>query len=128
MERSDEARAHAMSPLSPLLLKTKHLIDLLEQVPEEDKYDVWMERVQSLLNEREQLLQAHSADLTIADQDVIRKLVADSRSIDLKLSVEHARLGVQMGQMRQTKSTRKSYVDPYDEVEGSFSPYFDSRQ
>jgi len=117
-----------MSPLSPLLLKTKHLIDLLEQVPEEETYDVWMERVQSLLNEREQLLQAHSADLTIADQDVIRKLVADSRSIDLKLSAEHARLGVQMGQMRQTKSTRKSYVDPYEEVEGSFSPYFDSRQ
>ncbi|WP_251136820.1 hypothetical protein [Exiguobacterium sp. s193] len=128
MERSDEARASAMSPLDPLRLKTKHLMELLEQTPEEEVYDEWLSKIQNLLNEREAFIAAHSNLLAGANQAVIQELVAESRKLDLKLSEETAKLGVQISQLRQTKVSRKSYIDPYEEVEGSFSPYFDSRQ
>ncbi|WP_312193455.1 hypothetical protein [Exiguobacterium sp.] len=128
MERSDETRAATMSPLDPLRLKTKRLIELLDQTPNEETYDEWIEKIQGLLNEREAFIAAHSNLLAGANQAVIQELVADSRKIDLKLSAETAKLGVQISQLRQTQTSRKSYVDPYEEVDHSFSPYFDSRQ
>ncbi|MBF8151994.1 hypothetical protein ITJ88_01750 [Exiguobacterium sp. TBG-PICH-001] len=117
-----------MSPLDPLRLKTKRLIELLDQTPNEETYDEWIEKIQGLLNEREAFIAAHSNLLAGANQAVIQELVADSRKIDLKLSAETAKLGVQISQLRQTQTSRKSYVDPYKEVDHSFSPYFDSRQ
>ena len=38
-----------MSPLDPLRLKTKHLMELLEQTPEEEVYDEWLTKIQNLL-------------------------------------------------------------------------------
>ncbi len=128
MERSDEAREATMSPLDPLRLKTKRLIELLDQTPSDETYDDWIEKIQHLLNEREAFIAAHSNLLAGANQAIIQELVADSRQIDLKLSAETAKLGVQISQLRQTQSSRKSYVDPYEDVDNSFSPYFDSRQ
>ena len=128
MERSDEAREATMSPLDPLRLKTKRLMELLDQTPSDETYDDWIEKIQHLLNEREPFIAAHSNLLAGANQAIIQELVADSRQIDLKLSVETAKLGVQISQLRQTQSSRKSYVDPYEDVDNSFSPYFDSRQ
>ncbi|WP_254606208.1 MULTISPECIES: hypothetical protein [unclassified Exiguobacterium] len=128
MERSDEAREATMSPLDPLRLKTKRLMELLDQTPSDETYDDWIEKIQHLLNEREAFIAAHSNLLAGANQAIIQELVADSRQIDLKLSAETAKLGVQISQLRQTQSSRKSYVDPYEDVDNSFSPYFDSRQ
>ena len=117
-----------MSPLDPLRLKTKRLMELLNQTPSDETYDDWIEKIQHLLNEREAFIAAHSNLLAGANQAIIQELVADSRQIDLKLSAETAKLGVQISQLRQTQSSRKSYVDPYEDVDNSFSPYFDSRQ
>lgn len=117
-----------MSPLDPLRLKTKRLMELLDQIPNDESYDDWINKIQHLLNEREAFIAAHSNLLAEANQTIIQELVDDSRQIDLKLSAETAKLGLQLGHIRKKQTNRRSYVDPYEEVEGTISPYFDSRQ
>lgn len=127
MERSDETRETIMRPIDDLILKTQRLKELLAHVPEEPTYDTWMDQIHELLDDREQLLASHGPDLESADQTVLRQLVEDSQQIARLIEAEHQRLGMTLGTARQERKTAKSYVDPYEEVDSSFSGLFDQQ-
>ena len=116
-----------MRPIDEIIFKTQRLKDLLAQVPEEPTYDTWMEQIHVLLDDREQLLSAHSPDLAAADQTVIRQLVDDSQQIARLIEAEYQRLGMTLGTTRQERKTVKSYVDPYEDVDSNFSGLFDQQ-
>lgn len=127
MEGSDETREAVMRPIDEIILKTQRLKELLAKVPEEPTYDTWMEQIHELLDDREQLLAAHGPDLEQADQTVLRQLVDDSQKIARLIEAEHQRLGMTLGTARMERKTVKSYVDPYEDVDSSFSGLFDQQ-
>ncbi len=127
MEGSDETREAVMRPIDEIILKTQRLKELLAKVPEEPTYDTWMEQIHELLDDREQLLVAHGPDLEKADQTVLRQLVDDSQKIARLIEAEHQRLGMTLGTARMERKTVKSYVDPYEDVDSSFSGLFDQQ-
>ena len=127
MEGSDETREAVMRPIDEIILKTQRLKELLAKVPEEPTYDTWMEQIHELLDDREQLLAAHGPDLEQADQTVLRQLVDDSQKIVRLIEAEHQRLGMTLGTARMERKTVKSYVDPYEDVDSSFSGLFDQQ-
>ena len=116
-----------MRPIDEIILKTQRLKELLAKVPEEPTYDQWMGQIHELLDDRDQLLSAHGPDLEKADQTVLRQLVDDSQKIARLIETEHQRLGMNLGTARLERKTVKSYVDPYEDVESSFSGLFDQQ-
>ncbi|SDO45189.1 hypothetical protein [Alkalicoccus daliensis] len=105
-----------MTNLRELYASTRALYDhLLEDFPKEDeKRDNYIEKVNQLLDQREQLMTSLQPPSTSGEKKVAQEIFRLNKEIQEKLKTNQQRIQTDINQLNQKKNTGRRYENPYD--------------
>ena len=115
-----EERTSLMEAIKAFHQATNQLIELLQQ--EKLDRDVRIEKVQSLLDHREELLQSIKPPFTEQETELGKQLVQLEQQVKQLLQKQKQEIQQDMKQLRMKKESSQKYTNPYESmpVDGLF--------
>lgn len=110
-----------MNPLKQFYLVTSRLIKLLEEDKQSDR-DVWIEEVNQLLSEREELLKEIAPPFTEGETALGKQIVPLNEKLNSLLEKEKLNIQKDLQLLQVRRKSEKKYVNPYAslQVDGVF--------
>lgn len=114
-----------MTTIAQLYEATKQLLDhLSHSFPKEHRED-YIDRLESLLQSRQQLIEAYRSDSSGVDQEKTEAIVNWNKEINKKLNLYLGQIKLDMNKLKQQKKMGMKYDNPYNAQPDGF--FFDKK-
>ncbi|OAS85817.1 MULTISPECIES: hypothetical protein [Metabacillus] len=117
-----------MSRLKKVYGVTEQLFQLVSQPIAKEARDVCIEKITSLLENRDQLLSDVQPPFTKNDQQLFQQIVTWNEVITKRFTEIKQQIQQDMMQLKKTKSSNQQYVNPYQGISTSDGMFYDKRK
>ncbi|RFB09489.1 flagellar protein FliT [Bacillus sp. HNG] len=116
-----------MSTLDSLFMVTEELLDLLSLPIEKEKREEAIERINSLLDSRDNLIADIKPPYTEKEKQLGAEIVRMNKIIDAKLAEIKLEIQTDLALVKKGKTISKKYTNPY-QVGPADGMFFDKRK
>jgi flagellar protein FliT len=107
---------------------TEQLFQLVSQPIAKDVRDECIEKITSLLENRDQLLSDVQPPFAKSDQQLFQQIVTWNEIITKRFAEIKQQIQQDMMQLKKTKSSNQQYVNPYQGISTSDGMFYDKRK
>ncbi|MDQ0244746.1 flagellar protein FliT [Bacillus fengqiuensis] len=111
-----------MSVVSDVYSLTKQLYELVQHLPNSEERDSYIERVEELLGQRQQLLPHIQPPFSKEEQKLGQEIVRMNQVIDGQLKKRKEEVSVDIRKLKQKQQKTNKYANPYENLsfDGTF--------
>lgn len=101
---------------------TKQLYVLIQTLPSSEERDLYIERLEGLLEQRQQLLPQIQPPFSVEEQQLGQEIVQMNQVIDGQLKQRKEEVSVDIRKLKQKQQKTNKYANPYENLsfDGTF--------
>lgn len=117
-----------MNVVKELYDKTIALHQILQEWPDKENREAYIESVETLLDARQELMEKLSGPYSESEQQLGRKIIELNEEVESKLHHFQAEIGADLQSLRKGKVANKNYANPYATYQSGDGMFFDKRK
>ncbi|MFD1736753.1 flagellar protein [Bacillus salitolerans] len=117
-----------MSSIAKLYDATKVLYDHLQQLPDEDSREPYIEQINDMLDKRDVIIKEVKAPSTDEERELGTEIQKLDHDIRIKLKTLFNQINMDLNKLKKQKNTHQKYTNPYAATSNMDGTFFDKKK